>query len=140
MSPSADSDEHVVIAVEIFCIELSGGIVYIGPALITELVAYLCQLTLDKFTALVVVIEDEFKTAYLLHQFIVVLVELILLQPGQTAQLHLEYRIGLCLSELECINKRDAGSVGVGRVAYDANHLIDVLRSMIRPSSICARS
>ena len=118
---------HVVVGIEIFGIEVAGGVVDVGMALVAESVANLHEFLLDEFAAYVVVVQDEFEMGYELLDFAVIVFELVLFELSEVAQAHVHYGLGLHVGKGEAVHETLFGLVGVGRRAYDAYYLVDIL-------------
>lgn len=64
-------DDHLVVGIEIFGIEVACLVVYVGAALIAVFFAYLDEFVFDELAAYRVIVENEFQTLDLFHQFLV---------------------------------------------------------------------
>ena len=125
-----DCYDHLIIGIEILRVEVARcAIVNLATALVTILLLYLVQLILDNLLAKFLIGQDCIIVLYLAHEFIILCMQLVLLNACKLCQTHLDNCSSLNLRESEtfhkcssCISRR-LGSL------YQAHNLVDVVRS-----------
>ena len=79
----ADGHHHLVVGIEVLGVELVGVGHDFRAAHVTELLLHFQQFVLDDLAAQVVVGEYLVEVLYLLHQFVILGMQLVLLQTGE---------------------------------------------------------
>ena len=122
-----DGDDHLVVGVEVFRVEIAREGVDFRAALVTIFVADFHKLLLDYLAEHMLVVENVVVMGYELHQFVVLVAEFLHFESGELAESHLNYCAGLYLVELEALRKSQACLLrGLAATDY-GYHLVDVV-------------
>ncbi len=101
VSQMRNGDNHLIVSIEVFRIEVFRSVYDFRTALVTVLLFHLEQLILDNLLAKLVVHQNFLEVSNLLHQFLIFVVQLVLHQSGKLSQTHFNDSSGLNFSQFE---------------------------------------
>ena len=123
-----DGDDDVLVGDEVLVGELLVGAALDARAAVLAVPdVQLAQLVADDLEHALGVGEDVLQLGDALDDGHVLVLDLLALQRGQAAQLHLEDGVGLDLGEAEAAHQVGAGGVHVGRLADGADDRVEVV-------------
>ena len=128
-----DRDDHVLVGDEIFDGELAGVGCDHRAARVGELLADGEHLLLDDRQEFGLRAEDLLEGGDRLAQLLGLRAQLVALQRGKAAQLHVEHVAGLDLREGEAAHQLDLGDVGGGGRPDQRDDLVDVVDRQQQP-------
>ena len=133
VAATADRDDDVLVLDEVFFGELPlRGSDLRAPG-VRVLPPDLQQLLLDHTEDRLGVLQEGLQPANGGEELLVLVLELLPLQPGQATKRHVQDVVGLDLGELELRHQLGPGLVRIGRTPDDPDHLIDVASAISRP-------
>ncbi len=122
-----DGDNHVLVGDEVLNVEVLLGAGDLGATLVAELAGDLAHLLLDHAENLLLMRKQVLVVGNRAAQALELLLDLVALQAGQTAELHLKDGRGLFGAEPKALDEAAAG-LGVRlRGADDGNDLVDMV-------------
>ena len=124
-----DGDDHGVIGIEVFGIELLAGVLDLRAALVAVFLLHLEQFVLHHLLAEFGVVENLLQIVDELHQLVILVVQLVHLQTRELAQTHVDDGAGLDFIEVEALHEVLDGLLGGLRRADEVYHLVDVVAS-----------
>ena len=92
-----DCDDHLVVGIEVFGVEIAGGVVYVGAALVAVFLTNFDELVANHVAANFGVVEDGLEEGDFFFNRAVVVFELVLLEGGKVAETHLDDGLSLGL-------------------------------------------
>ena len=124
-----DGHDHILVGNEVLDIQVLLNLADLGAALVAELLGDLAHLFLDDAQDLLLMRQQVLVVGDGAAQAVQLFLNLVALQAGQAAQLHLEDGRGLLGRKAKALDQAAAG-LGVGlRGADDANDLVDMVES-----------
>ena len=127
ISQVAYCDDHIIVGIEVFGVEITGHIVYLCAALVAVFVADLFEFTLDEIPADNIVAENELKTFDLFHNLVVGFMEFFLFESAESFELHIDNRLSLNVAEAESLFEPLARILIARSVADNVDNLVDVV-------------
>ena len=104
------------------------------PALIPEALLHLLGVIADEVIDLAGVGQQVLQIAYLLDDLRVLILDLLALQAGQAAQLHVQNGLGLTVAELErCLHQPLLRLVCGGRPPDRLDHRVQLIKRLEQP-------
>ncbi len=122
-----DGDYHLVIGIKILRIEFSGCIIDLCSAGIAVFLAYFGQFVLDYAAAYFRVIQDEFQAGDKFFDFLILLVEFILLESGELTQTHVNDSLCLSVGKAEPLTQSGLGGLRAISIADNLYNLINMI-------------
>ena len=124
-----DGDDHFVIGIEIFRIELFRSIYDFRTTVVAVFFFHFNQLVLDDLLAKLLVTQNFFEVSDLLHQVFIFGMKLVLHQAGELAQAHFYDSTSLDFAQVEAGHQvRDSFVRSLGGTD-NADYLVNVVRS-----------
>ena len=107
-----DGDNHIVVGIEVFCVEVAGSVIDVGAACVAKLFAYFFELLLDYSLANFGVIENALQFGNVFFETFVFVFEFGLLQLSKLAQTHFHDGLSLSIGKVEAFGQTFACLVG----------------------------
>ena len=123
----ADCYHNLIVGKEVFGIKLLVAQANLGTALVAVLFFHLLQFVLNYLIAEFVVGKDLLVVSNASLQFLILLVEFVLLNVGELGEAHVHDCLSLEVVEREAFLERVAGSLRVLGGADNMDHLVDVV-------------
>ena len=98
-----NGNDHLVVSIEVFGIELVGSETNFGAAFVAEALLALQQFVLHHLVAKCLVAENLLVVGYLAFQFLILGMQFLLLYVGQLTQTHVYDGLGLHVVEREAL-------------------------------------
>ena len=122
-----DGDDHLVVGIEIFGIELLRSVDDLRAAFVAVLLLHLEQFVLDDLHLKRLALEHLIEVGDLLLQLVAFGRQFAVLQTGQRAQTHLDDRRSLQIAQAELLDQGRLGLVGRPSGADGVDHLVDIV-------------